>query len=335
MIRIRSESLPLTEPLSTARGTIERRDCLLIRVGDPAGTGEAAPLEGWTEPFAEAEAVLQGVAESAATPGSLLTSITDRPAARHGLSLALLDHESRDVGVPLYRHLGGGSTVETVPVNATIGDGDPSATVANAEAAVADGYPCLKVKVGNRPVAADIERVRAVRERLPDVDLRLDANGAWSREEAARAIDGVAPLDIDYLEQPLDPRDIEGHGALGGRVAIALDESLRFVEADGIGSLDVDAIVCKPMVLGGVDRTREVVEAARAAGIRPVISNTVDAAVARTAAVHLAASLAPVPPCGLATAHRLADDVAPDPAPVADGAIAVPQAPGHGVEVAW
>jgi len=86
------------------------------------------------------------------------------------------------------------------------------------------------------------------------------------------------------------------------------------------------------MALGGVDRARQAALEAREAGVEPVVTTTIDAVVARTAALHLAASVPDLPACGLATADRLAEDLAPDPAPVEDGRMAVPDAPGHGVE---
>jgi len=89
------------------------------------------------------------------------------------------------------------------------------------------------------------------------------------------------------------------------------------------------------MALGGVDRARDAAVRARGAGATPVVTTTVDAVVARTAAVHLAASLAPVAPCGLATGDRLERDLTADPAPVSDGAIRVPQLPGIGPTGAW
>ena len=85
------------------------------------------------------------------------------------------------------------------------------------------------------------------------------------------------------------------------------------------------------MALGGVDRAREAARRARAVGVEVVVTTTIDAVVARTAAVHLAASLPDVPACGLATAELLADDLAPDPAPVENGRVRVPQNPGLGV----
>jgi L-alanine-DL-glutamate epimerase-like enolase superfamily enzyme len=110
---------------------------------------------------------------------------------------------------------------------------------------------------------------------------------------------------------------------------VALDESVREFGVDRVleaGAADV--IIYKPMVLGGVDRTVEAARRARVAGVEPIVTTTIDGAIARTAAVHAAAAIPEVRPCGLATGALLRTDLTPDPAPVERGAIDVPEGPG-------
>ncbi len=322
--------------------------------GVPApGVGEAAPLPGWTESPSACESALRGVGTD---DGGLRPDALDRidpgetPAARHGLALALADAAARGEGRSLAAHLSAARDLPTpaasVPVNATVGDGDPEATAAAVERAVDDGFDCVKVKVGARSLDADVERLRAVREAVGDgVALRADANGAWDRATAGAAVDRLAPLDLAYVEQPLPADDLDGSAALregrgdrdrdaddedgGSAVPIALDESLARRDLDTVLAADAaDVVVLKPMALGGPDRVLAAAKRARAAGVEPVITTTIDAVVARTAAVHVAAAVPDVAPCGLATASLLADDLAPDPCPVADGEASVPNGPG-------
>lgn len=333
-------SLPLARPLETAAGTVDERAGLQVRLeaDGHVGWGEATPLAGWTECLEACRSALEAALAplGAGDVDPSLGDLDDSPAARHGLHLALADLESRRRGVPLHRWLGDEGAVESVPVNATVGDGDVPETVDAVERAVADGFGCVKVKVGSRPVDEDVERLEAARDIVgPGVALRADANGAWTRGEARAALDALADVDLDYVEQPLPAADLEGLAGLrSGPVEVAADESLgSHRPEDVISTGAADVLVLKPMVLGGLDRAREAAVAARAAGLGAVVSTTVDAVVARTGTVHLAASLPDPRPAGLATAAWLETDVGEDPAPIADGRATVPDGPGLGVAV--
>ncbi|MFC4450016.1 mandelate racemase/muconate lactonizing enzyme family protein [Halorussus aquaticus] len=364
---LRPFSLPLSDPLDTARGTIERRDGLLLRLetedtaAEPApegvtvGVGEATPLPGWTEHYDECESVLADAAEAVdggADPADLLADLDSTSAARHALDLALADlHASRD-GVPLYRYLAEYdrsasdpettdpetadsdlcTLVKSVPVNATVGDAGVEETVAEAERAAEAGFECLKLKVGARPLSADVERVEAVSEALPAVEFRADANAAWTRQQAQQFLDAAGDR-LAYVEQPLPATDLAGLAALSGPVA--LDETLAAVEFEDGLDANPEAVVLKPMALGGPRRAVELAERAREEGISPVVTTTIDGAVARTAAVHVAAAIPDVPACGLATRKLLESDLGPDIAPVADGRAVVPQGAGNGTADTW
>ncbi|MFW6321369.1 MAG: enolase C-terminal domain-like protein, partial [Halohasta sp.] len=89
-----------------------------------------------------------------------------------------------------------------------------------------------------------------------------------------------------------------------------------------------DVVVLKPMALGGPRRAVEAAATARAAGIEPVVTTTVDAVVARTAAVHVAAAIPDVRACGLATGSLLATDLATDPVSIVDGRARLPTGAG-------
>jgi o-succinylbenzoate synthase len=344
----RDFAIDLASPLSTARGRIERREGTLVGVagGDVRGVGEATPLPGWTESLADCRAALDAVSEGdavdelvgsgdatdpLATASDAVTDpLADAPAARHAVESALLDAAGRLCNRSVAA-LFANDPATSVPVNATVGDAEPSATAASATAAVDAGFRCLKVKVGARTLERDVERLRAVREAVgDDVSLRADANGAWDRETAAAAVDALAPLDLAYLEQPLPAVDLSGHAALRGRgVEVALDETLAEVSVEtALGAAAADVVVLKPMALGGPGRAFRTATAARRAGVDTVVTTTVDAVPARTAAVHVAAALPDIRPCGLATGAALDADLAPDPAPVALGEVSVPEGPG-------
>lgn len=341
-VRIREFSLPLRSPLGTANGEISTRRVVVLAVegesGDGApvhGVGEAAPLPPWTEDYGTCRDALVGVRDALRRGEEVLPDDLP-PAARHAVTLATADAAAGREGVPLSallaeRSFVDGDPAELVPVNATVGDGPVDETVAAAESAVEAGFDCLKLKAGARDLDGDLHRLRAVRAAVgDDVALRADANGAWSRKDAERAVDALAELDFEYVEQPLPAADHDGLAALRGRgVDVALDESVN-----GRGPLPrpirdhADVAVLKPMALGGPGATAGLARHLRSRGVTPVVTTTVDAAVARTAAVHVAATIPGVPACGLATGDLLAEDVAEDPVPIVDGRVSVPEGPG-------
>jgi o-succinylbenzoate synthase len=350
-MRIEPFSLSLSNPLTTAAGTIETREGFTVdyRHRGESGLGEATPLPGWTESLDACHAALdraaaaadqEASAESGNGHGAALLELdaAETPAARHGFASALLDADARADGIPLYEWFDAGvGPVRSVPVNATIGDGSVEETVETAETAVEVGFDCLKCKVGARPVSEDVERIQSVRAAVGErVEIRVDANAAYDRDAAREAVDGFASAGVSYVEQPLEPGDLAGHRDLRGRgVGIGLDESLAECMAQEIIDADAaDVLVLKPMVVGGPGNAHTLAMRARDHGIEPVVSTTVDAVVARTAAVHVAAAIPDVRACGLATADRLAGDLGPDPCPLEEGRIAVPQQSGLGVEVA-
>ncbi|QGA82619.1 mandelate racemase/muconate lactonizing enzyme family protein [Halomicrobium sp. LC1Hm] len=333
-------TLPLTTPLSTAHGRIESREGFVVGFEHrgTVGVGEATPLPGWTESLDDCEAALTTALETYAERGHsaalLELDAATVPAARHGVATALLDADARADGVSLARWFDPDAGTGSVPVNATVGDGSVEETTRAARAAVDDGFDCLKLKAGVRSVADDVERVRAVRAAVgDDVTIRVDANGAWDRDSARRAFEAFAPLGVAYVEQPLPATDLDGHAALGNEtVGVAIDEGFCEHTAAAVLATDVDAVILKPMVLGGPGNAHTIAMRARESGIEPIVTTTIDAAVARAAAIHVAAAIPAVEPCGLATADALADDLTDDPAPVSDGRIAVPEGEGLGID---
>lgn len=338
---LQSFSLDLTEPLATADGDIGERRGFLVRVERPTksgsgfGLGEATPLPGWTEGYAACEAALRNPPDAwESVDAALEGERSSTPAARHGYRLAVLDAEARANEQSLDTLLAGRGGFpqpsESVPVNATVGDWDVDATVAAAREATQAGFDCLKLKVGARSLASDLERVRAVRDAV-DAAIRVDANGAWDLETATDAVDALAAIGVEYVEQPLPADELAGLATLRGRgVDVAVDESIRVNGVDAVlDARAADVAVLKPMALGGPDAAIDAARRLVDAGVEPVVTTTIDGAVARAAAVHVAAAVPGDRACGLATGEMLASDLGPDPVPVADGAITVPDGAGN------
>jgi len=335
-----SFSLQLDSPLGTAAGPITERRGFLVGLKQDAvwGIGEATPLPGWTESSEACRTALDTAAAASTADSVERPDPTDTPAAAHAVDLARLDataqRDTQSLATVLRKY--GFDTdqpiPDSVPVNATIGDGSIDETVDAATTAFDEGFDWLKLKVGVQPPKADLSRIQAVREAVDDgVRLRLDANGAWNRSTACEMVDQLAKFEIEYLEQPLPAADLAGLAGLRGHgIDIAVDESLaeRSVEAV-VEAGAADVVVIKPMAVGGPSRAVKAAAAARDAGIEPVVTTTVDGVVARTAAIHVAAAIPEVTACGLATGSLLAADLAADPVSISTGRAWLPA--GHGL----
>jgi len=352
--RVTPVRLQFARPVRTAQGEFTARDSVLLELRDSdgvAGYGEAAPWPGFgTENAEEADALLTAavvlLTDLELEPGqwtpALVTLLHQAPAARAAVQGALWDLAARRAGQPLAVHLAAcvgplrGVGVQRVAVSALLVAREPDALRDEAASAVAAGHQAVKLKVGAAPLAVDVARVRAVREGLGrGVRLRIDANGAWSAQDALAALEALAGFDLDYVEQPLAADDIDGLAALRrhATVRIAADESVASEQGalHLLASGAADVVVLKPATLGGPARALEIAAQARQGGVEVVFSHTFESAIGARHALHCAAAWGdPAAIHGLETAGLFASDVA---APVAcrEGYAEVAGAAGLGV----
>jgi len=377
---LRAFALPLVAPLATAHGAIAERAGWLVTLEDETGrfgTGEATPLPSFGgESFADCGAALRrslarltdgrarsvdellaaiATATSVGGAGAGAGGVPDAggaPCARAALEAAVATlaaaREGRSLGQWIRARAGlPGEPAARVVSQVLIGGASPEAVAAAATRARAAGATAFKLKLAVAPGDAadtldrDRARVAALRAAVgPAARIRLDANEAWSREAAGRALRTLAPFGIDFVEQPVDRRDLDGLAALArdGAIPVAADEALVDGGAEACLAGAVARIfVVKPAVIGGMTSTIGLAARARAAGIRLVFSNLIEGRVGRAHARSLAAALAPGEGVGragsrsdatdeihgLGTAALLAHDFEPDSADD-DGLAAMP-----------
>jgi L-alanine-DL-glutamate epimerase-like enolase superfamily enzyme len=178
----------------------------------------------------------------------------------------------------------------------------------------------------------DAGRVAAARAAAgPQASLRLDANGAWSVEQAVRSIDALSPAGLELVEEPA--HGLQAVREVRERVAVRVSIDETAAEPGALGAGVADAVCLKISRCGGISGLLAAAALVRASGAEVYLASTLDGPLGVAAAVHAAAALAsrgPVAPCGLATLALFAD--IHDQLPARDGAIALPSAPGLGVE---
>jgi L-Ala-D/L-Glu epimerase len=339
-LSVQRRTLRLASALETSYGAVREREILSVSLTDAdglTGYGEAAPLQAYdgvsVERVAQAlEAYVPVLESSKEENGAQLIdacrAVDDLPPAFAAIDIALWDRAGRRAGKPVAALLTD-SPAQAVPVNATLSALDRAGAATEAAAAAAAGFRCLKLKVG---VGDDAGRVAAVRAAVgPEVDLRLDANGAWDVEQAVRAIELLSPAGLELVEEPT--HGLEAVRTVRERVAVrvAIDETAA--EHGALGAGVADAVCLKISRCGGISGLIAAATLVRASGAEVYVASTLDGPLGVAAALHAAAALAsrgPVPPCGLATLGMFED--LENPLPARDGQIALPTTGGLGID---
>jgi len=339
-LTVERQTLRLRQPLRTSFGAVEQRELAIVALSDEdgiTGYGEAAPLQAYDG--VSIERVLQALedyrpvlARSQQLNGAQLVDacrqVHDLPAALAAIDMALWDRAGRRAGRPVAALITD-SPAATIEVNATLLADDRAGAAEEAAQAVRQGFACLKVKVG---IGDDGGRLAAVRAAAgPRVALRVDANGAWDVEGAVRAIDALAPVGLELVEEPT--HGLQAVREVRERVAVrvAIDETAA--EHGALGAGVADAVCLKISRCGGIAGLLAAATLVRASGAEVYLASTFDGPLGVAAAVHAAAALAsrgPVAPCGLATLALF--DGLENPLPAREGHIAVPTGAGLGVE---
>jgi o-succinylbenzoate synthase len=347
-------ALPFREPYVTARGRLERREMILVRLRtdeDLVGLGEAVPmslrggddlarverrlrraarrLTGADVSDFRADAPLQAAVDAFvhAAAGRRLPS-----PAEAALETALFDLAGKAAQMPMWRLLG---AQEPSPVrcNATLVAGDPGEVAASARSWAARGFGTFKLKLG---VGDDLRQVGAVREALgSEALIRVDANGSWSRDDAVAILGTLEPLRIELAEQPTEKLRDMAAVAARTKIPIAADESVASAKqaARAVRAGACELATVKLAKAGG---------SGGAAGIAkhlPVyLSSALDGPVGIAAAAHACQAIyrdRPDPGLahGLATQELFAETIASTECAVRDGHLHLPDGPGLGVEI--
>jgi glucarate dehydratase len=249
--------------------------------------------------------------------------------------MAMWDALGKIAGLPLYA-LWGGEWRRSVPGSAYLFTREPEALRTKIKGFLDQGYATFKVKIGFDE-RTDVMLAEAARHVIGDLPLRLDVNGAWTPGTAKRQLERLRDLDPAYIEQPLELDDLAGHAALraGTSIPIALDESAYTLADAGniVRAGAADVALLDPHQAGGLWQAIKAAGIFESAGIPVSLHSGGELAISQAAYVHLAAS---IPNMSLAIDTErayLGGDISRNPIPLMDGAYALSDAPGLGVDV--
>lgn len=293
-------NVDLIEPFGIASGAQLRAENVLVCVtldDGSRGYGEAAPFPAVSgENQAQTLADLVSLAEASRGEDSagwkdhatrLARLAPAAPAARCAVETALLDAHFRSEGVSLWTYFGGKERELTTDITITTGSIDHA--FESAARARKSGFSTLKLKVG---AGDDIERIRAVIRAAPTARLVLDANAAFTGEQALALLDALGPdtSRIALFEQPVARDDYAGLRAVKERVLVAADESARSVE-DVMRLAEERAcdVVNIKITKTGVVEAMAIVAFAKSSGLGLMIGGMVETRLAMTLSACLAA----------------------------------------------
>ena len=253
-------TLNFKRPGGTSRGVLREKTSWFIRLTDDGNTGigECGLLKGLScDDRDNYEQKLQEVCANPVGFARNLSELADWPSIRFGLEMALKDLKSSHHVLFPGGFTDGSSSITT---NGLIWMGDPDFMESQIADKLQKGFGCIKLKIGAIDFDREIELLKGIRKRFnsKSLELRVDANGAFSPSDAPSKLDQLAKLDIHSIEQPIRAGQWHAMAQLcaNSPVDIALDEELIGINKPGQQKELVDTIrpqylILKPSLLGG------------------------------------------------------------------------------------
>ena len=296
--------LHFKQPAGTSRGVYMTRKIWLVTLsdGEHQGVGECAPLPDLScdaLPDETYEAKLHHFCQNLCQTGELDTeALRDYPSMLFGLETALLSlrtiHSSLLFDTPFSRG------EEGIPINGLVWMGSHDEMLQRLEEKLEKGFRCVKLKIGAIDFEQELDLIRRIRDRFSfhEVELRLDANGAFQYEEALYKLELLSQYAIHSIEQPIK----QGQWAYMAELCresplpIALDEELIGVndpemKAHMLHIIKPRYIILKPSLHGGMVGCREWIAAAREQGIGSWITSALESNIGLNAIAQFASDV--------------------------------------------
>ncbi|MFM7234685.1 MAG: o-succinylbenzoate synthase [Flavobacteriales bacterium] len=274
--RFQHHTLFFHKPAKTSRDVLTQRDVYYVQCtsddGAVAGLGECAPIWGLSpESKAEVERTLSGWNNILQQPEQVADVFNRISSLRFAVETTLRDMASGGAMQPFDADL-----KRSIPINGLIWMSDAASMLLECREKVEAGFTTIKFKVGALDFEEELRLLQKVRSEFAErnLEIRLDANGAFTPENAVEKLDALSTFRIHSIEQPIKAgqREAMAHLIEKSPMAIALDEELIGVHALGekqklIGEIRPHYLVLKPTLHGGFSGCDEWVTLAEEMGI--------------------------------------------------------------------
>lgn len=299
-IEVKKYQLHFRRPGGTSRGVLHTKDTYILIADDgkQQAFGEAALFRGLSaDDRPEYDAVLTGCCNRLLTEGSsILSEYTEWPSIVFGCETLLRDIRNgcNQIIFPEAFTNGGFS----VPANGLIWMGTPDFMMEQIKEKLNAGFTSIKLKIGVR-FEDELQIIRFIRQQFSaaEVEIRLDANGAFSPDDALDYLEQLAAFNISYIEQPIKAGQWQEMARLvqSSPVPIALDEELIGVFLNDtkrslIETIRPHLIVLKPALIGGFTACDEWKQLVRCIGGEWVITSSLESNIGLNAIAQYAAA---------------------------------------------
>ncbi len=320
-ITIEERVLHFKQPAGTSRGVYVERKLWLVTITDGSreGVGECAPLPQLScDDIPNYADVLRHFCDEVERTGEIdVEAMRDYPSMLFGLETAMLNlrNGNRLFDTPFSRGEVG------IPINGLVWMGSFDEMNQRIEQKLQQGFRCVKLKIGAIDFEQELELVKKIRERFGprEVELRVDANGAFSYEEALYKLELLSQYALHSIEQPIKAKQWAFMAELcrESPLPIALDEELIGVNDPDIKRQMLNIIrpayiILKPSLHGGMAGVREWIELARDMRIGTWMTSALESNIGLNAIAQLCSSIYGEDikmPQGLGTGQLFTDNV--------------------------
>ncbi|WP_274476182.1 o-succinylbenzoate synthase [Mangrovimonas aestuarii] len=265
--------LNFKQPGGTSRGVLNTKETwfLCLEGEDRFGIGEIGLFRGLSaDDRPDFEQTLNWVCNNINWGlDNLLEELGDFPSIRFGLEMAFKSYYSDDVFELYPSNFTKGA--EQIPINGLIWMGDETFMQKQIESRIAAGFNCIKMKIGAIDFITELNLLKSIRESFTknDIELRVDANGAFDTDEAMKKLEALAKFDLHSIEQPIKAGQHDAMAKLCEQtpLPIALDEELIGISAvtkkqELIQTINPQYIILKPSLVGGFKSSKEWIDIA-------------------------------------------------------------------------
>ncbi|MBT8236436.1 MAG: o-succinylbenzoate synthase [Bacteroidia bacterium] len=316
--RFKKYSLDFKTPGGTSRGVLRQKDTwiLILESNGKRGIGECAMFRGLSaDDVPGYEDKLKWLCEHIENDHTILNQeLTGFPSIQFGLEQAQQSLASADDFILFPSDFTAG--VEGIVINGLVWMGAIEQMKAQVETKLQQGYSCIKIKIGALNFSEELEFLQEVRKMGgTGLEIRVDANGAFSPEDALEKLKALAKLDIHSIEQPISPGQRNDMQLLckESPIPIALDEELIGIfnseeKKKLLERLAPPYIILKPSLLGGFGHCEQWMEIASRLGIRYWVTSALESNIGLNAIAQWTAGLGINMPQGLGTGGLFANN---------------------------